>query len=316
MKTWLIGSGGMAQDYAKVLRGLDVEMTVIGRGEASASRFNAVTDVAVVQGGLEGYLKSGVRELPDNAIVAVGVEALAPTVTTLLNIGVNRILVEKPAGLYPEEILALNTQVDSCGAEVFVAYNRRFYSSVRAARKMIAADGGVQSFSFEFTEWGHEVETLTKAPGVKEQWLLGNSSHVIDLAFFLGGVPEEICAFQAGSLPWHPNAAVFCGAGRTTNGALFSYQANWGAPGRWSVEICTCNYRFIFRPMETLQIMRKGSVAIEPQPIEDAEIDKNFKPGLLLQTKEFIGNENSDALCVISDHAAMLPFYTKIAGYK
>lgn len=316
MKTWLIGSGGMAQDYAKVLLGLDVEMIVIGRGEASASRFKVETGVSVVQGGLEGYLKSGVREMPDNAIVAVGIEALAPTVTTLLNTGVKRILVEKPAGLYPEEILALNAKIDSIGAEVFVAYNRRFFSSVRAARKMIAADGGVQSFGFEFTEWGHEIETLSKAPGVKEQWVLGNSSHVIDLAFFLGGVPEELCSFQAGSLPWHPSAAVFSGAGRTSNGALFSYQANWGAPGRWGVEICTHNYRFIFRPMEVLQIMRKASVGIEPQLIEDAEIDKNFKPGLFLQTKAFLGYENSDTLCKISNHVAMLPFYKKIAGYK
>ncbi|HJW25207.1 MAG TPA: hypothetical protein VJ576_09940 [Rhodocyclaceae bacterium] len=315
MKTWLIGSGGMAQDYAKVLRELDVELTTIGRGEDSAARFEAAMGFAVQRGGLEGYLQNN-PELPDNAIVSVGVEALAPTVAILLDAGIRRILVEKPAGLYPKDILGVEEHARSVGADVFVAYNRRFYSAVREAKKMIAADGGVQSFNFEFTEWGHEIETLTKAPGVKEQWVLGNSSHVIDLAFYLGGVPEELCAFQAGSLSWHPNAAVFSGAGRTAAGALFSYQANWGAPGRWGVEICTSNYRLIFRPMEALQLMKKGSVAIETVNIEGADLDKRFKPGLFLQTESFLLGQDASGLCGISEHAQMLPIYTSIAGYK
>lgn len=312
----LIGSGGMAREYAIVLKEQKQQFVVVGRGAESALTFEKAIGVPVIQGGLDAALSYGNIRVPSSAIVSVGVESLFSTTARLLTAGVKRILVEKPAGLNAEEIRALDALARTSGAAVFVAYNRRFYSSVRAARKMIAADGGVQSFSFEFTEWGHEIETLTKAPGVKGQWVLANSSHVIDLAFFLGGVPEELCAFRAGSLPWHPSAAVFSGAGRTTSGALFSYQANWGAPGRWGVEICTCNYRFIFRPMEALQIMRKASIVIEPQPIEDAEIDKNFKPGFFLQTKAFLGYENSDALCLISDHATMLPFYTKIAGYK
>lgn len=315
MKTWLIGSGGMAQDYAKVLRELGVELTTIGRGEDSAARFEAATGFTVQRGGLERYLQNN-PELPDNAIVSVGVEALAPTVAMLLDAGIRRILVEKPAGLYPKDILGVEEHARSVGADVFVAYNRRFYSAVREAKKMIAADGGVQSFNFEFTEWGHEIETLTKAPGVKEQWVLGNSSHVIDLAFYLGGAPEELCAFQAGSLSWHPNAAVFSGAGRTAAGALFSYQANWGAPGRWGVEICTSNYRLIFRPMEALQLMKKGSVAIETVNVEGADLDKRFKPGLFLQTESFLLGQDVIGLCGISEHAQMLPIYTSIAGYK
>lgn len=306
----------MAQEYAKVLRELSVDLTVIGRGADSARRFKAATGFSVVEGGLESfYRKDNFRNLPDNAIVAVGVEQLSTVVSSLLNCGLKKILVEKPGGLYASQIYDINSQAESCGAEVFVAYNRRFFSSVRESRKIIAADGGIQSFHFEFTEWGHEIEGLSKEPGVKENWVLANSSHVIDLAFYLGGAPKEFCSYKAGGLPWHPSAAKFSGAGLTSGGALFSYQANWQAPGRWGIELCTNKHRLILRPMEQLQIMRKGSITIEPCILGNSDVDQKFKPGLFFQTQHFLSSDNSSELCDISGHIKMLPVYEKIAGY-
>jgi len=314
-KIWLVGCGKMAQDYAKVLNQLEVPFTTIGRGDASASRFENVTGLEVVRGGIDACLHRKL-DLPSSAIISVGIENLAHCASILINSGVRRILVEKPGGLNSKEINTLHDLACSKGAEVFVAYNRRFYSSVLGARKLIDEDGGVQSFNFDFTEWGHEIETLEKSPGVKEHWVFGNSSHVIDLAFFLGGEPLEFNAFREGSLTWHPSSSVFCGAGRTISGKLFSYNANWDAPGRWGAEFCSKNYRLIFRPMESLQIMRKGSVSIKTFNVEGQDLDNEFKPGLFLQTKAFLDdNENAD-LCRLSDHVKMLPVYSEIAGYS
>ena len=38
-KIWLIGAGGIAEEYAKVLKALGKDFIVIGRGEKSASVF-------------------------------------------------------------------------------------------------------------------------------------------------------------------------------------------------------------------------------------------------------------------------------------
>lgn len=309
---WLVGAGGMALDYLKVLRALDCQITVIGRGEESARRFEAQGGHPVVSGGLEAFLASR-PVVPDVAIVAVGVEALAPTAARLLQAGVRRILLEKPGALNRTEIEALEADASARGAEVVIAYNRRFYAATLAAQRMIEEDGGVQSLNFEFTEWGHVIEGLTKAPGVKEAWLLGNSTHVIDLALYLGGEPVEMQAYTAGALSWHPNSAVFAGAGRTVDGALFSYQANWGAPGRWGVELVTSQRRLIFRPMETLQVMRRGSVAIEPAPIDDA-LDKAFKPGLHEQTRRFLEGR-TQGMCSLANQVRHWPLYERIAAY-
>lgn len=309
---WLVGSGGMAVDYFKVLHALDCQIIVIGRGEESARKFEAQCNHPVVIGGLANFLAKN-PPVPDAAIVAVGVEALASTAITLLQAGVRRILLEKPGALSRAEIEALQAEARECNAEVIIAYNRRFFASALAAQQMIKEDGGVQSFSFEFTEWGHVIEGLTKAPGVKEAWLLGNSTHVIDLAFYLGGEPSELNVFTAGALSWHSSAAVFSGAGRTNCGALFSYQANWGAPGRWGVEILTSERRLIFRPMETLQVMKRGSVSIEPVAV-DISLDQAFKPGLYEQTHRFLAG-GFEGMCSLTDQVKQWPLYEQIAGY-
>jgi predicted dehydrogenase len=309
---WLVGSGGMAVDYAKVLKALDVSALVIGRGNASAQSFTDRTGLPVHAGGLEAFL-AGEPELPRAAIVSVGVEALAPTTRLLLDYGVRRILVEKPGALHRHEIEALAAVAADRSAEVIIAYNRRMYAATLHAQRLIAEDGGVQSLHFEFTEWGHVIAGLQKADGVKAAWLLGNSTHVIDLAFYLGGAPIEMHCYTSGSLDWHPRSAVFAGAGRTDRGALFSYQANWSAPGRWGVEVLTANHRLVFRPMEDLQIIRKGSVAVESVSLDD-QLDKAFKPGLYEQVDRFLRGR-FEGLCTLDDQLAHWPIYTRIAGY-
>jgi predicted dehydrogenase len=308
----LVGAGIMAQDYAKVLSSQNYTFTVIGRSLASAAIFKEQTGVDVITGGLKEYLK-GKSALPDIAIVAVGVEQLAVTTTMLLERGVKRILVEKPAGIDTEEIALIARFAKKQTAQVFVAYNRRFYAATIKAREIIAADGGVTSFNFEFTEWSHVIEPLEADPVVKNNWFLANSTHVVDLAFFLGGEPCEISSYTAGGLSWHPSAAVFAGAGITGMGALFSYQANWAAPGRWGVEMLTNRHRLIFRPMEQLHIQEIGSVAISKVEIYD-ELDQQFKPGLYRQVDSFLSSPVSEDLLSIDDHLTRTEqIYTKIA---
>jgi predicted dehydrogenase len=312
-KIWLVGSGAMAQDYIKVLNALDSDFTVIGRGIESARKCEIATGCTVVTGGVDEFLSTK-PEPCTHAIVSVGVEALMSTTRQLLDYGIRNILVEKPAGLSADELGEIANQCKTNNANVFVAYNRRYYASVLHAQKIIAEDGGVTSFNFEFTEWAHVIAKLQKAEGVLAHWFLANSTHVADLAFYLGGKPKEFCAFTAGSLDWHAAASIFSGAGISESGALFGYQANWESAGRWSVEILTRNHRLILRPMEKLQIQKRGSIVIDFVDC-DFELDEKFKPGLYLQAKNFLSGTN-DGLCSIHYQFEMMEVYCKIAGYK
>lgn len=311
MSLWLIGAGTMAQDYAKVLQGLGQDFEIIGRNVASAEKFESVTGHPVRQGGLSSALAA--LGAPEQAIVAVGVEHLADITTELIKAGTRRILLEKPGGLGTMQIRALQQTTASHDADVLIAYNRRFYASTALAKKLIAEDGGATSCTFEFTEWSHVIAPLTKGPGVKEAWFLANSTHVVDLAFHLCGFPKDWQAWHGGALSWHPSAARFCGSGITEQDVFFSYQADWEAPGRWGVEVLTRKRRFIFRPMEQLQVVLLGSVKVDSVELDD-RLDKEFKPGLFMQTKAFLDNDDS-LFCTVEEQLQHCGIYDEMAGY-
>lgn len=308
----LVGAGPMAIEYAKVFKSQGITPVVVGRGGASAEKFTAETGLPVSAGGLDAWLADASRPLPERAVVAVGEKWVGATAKSLLARGVRQLLVEKPGGFDAADIRSVHETATSQQAAVHVGYNRRFYASVEAAKRIIADDGGVTSFNFEFTEWGHVIAAVEKEEGVKEQWFLSNSTHVIDLAFHLGGMPQELSAYAQGGLAWHPTASVFAGAGKSVQGALFSYQANWEAPGRWGVEVLTRKHRLIFRPLEKLQIQKIGSVAVEAVDIDDT-LDKDFKPGLYKQVQAFLAG-GSDQLPTIAEQVTMLDWYLRIRG--
>jgi predicted dehydrogenase len=305
----LVGAGPMAIEYAKVLQAMNIRFVVVGRSEKSATKFFELTGIKVFQGGLGQYIKTNVK-LPPQAIVCVTENNLGEVTRELLRKGVKSVLVEKPGGLTSDDIQQTAVMAKNARAEVFVAYNRRFYASVKKAREIIEADGGVLSFHFDFTEWSHVIAGLEKAPGVKEEWFLANSTHVIDLAFYLGGKPTEISCFALGGVDWHPSASIYSGAGKTNKGALFSYHANWEAPGRWSLEIMTRNHRLIFKPIEKLHIQKTGSVVIEECSLND-DMDTSFKPGLYRQVSSFL--EKKESLITVSDQIELLKHYSAIS---
>lgn len=308
----LIGAGPMAVEYAKVLLAMHITPLVIGRGEGSAVNFKNSLGLRVYTGGLESWLKLN-SPMPPAAIVAVSESQLGKCTISLLQKKIKKILVEKPGAFNHSEIQYVAEEAASCTAKVLVAYNRRFYSSVKKLKEIIAEDGGVSSFTFDFTEWSHIVEKVKKDAGVKEQWFLHNSTHVIDLAFYLGGKPKEISSYSSGGLSWHPSASVFSGSGVTEGGCIFSYHANWEAPGRWGVEIFTKKRRIVLRPLEKLQVQEIGSTVINPLGIDD-KLDTEFKPGVYRQVEAFLNNDYAD-FCDIKEQADNLKFYKKIGYY-
>lgn len=312
-KIWLVGTGNIAIEYAKVLHDIGVEYIAIGRGKKSVDKFIYNTQHDAIEGGIENFLKLN-PEIPSHAIITVNVENLSSTAVTLLQYGIKNILLEKPGVCDPSEIYELVQLTQQKNANVLLAYNRRFYASTLKAQEIIKEDGGVTSFVFEFTEWSHKISQMFDGSKRFQYWFLGNSTHVVDLAFYLGGKPVELCTFTSGNLDWHPKGAVFSGAGKSDQGALFSYHANWESPGRWFVEICTLKHRLYFKPMETLQIQEIGSITVKPVDIQDT-LDIKYKPGLFLQTKNFIESKY-DHFCTIFDQKENIDkTYIKISGY-
>ncbi len=301
-KVVVVGTGPMAVDHTLVLKKLGALITVVGRGEESALIFEQRTGIKPILGGFERYLDEVDLQSDTNIVIAVGTEMLMPLLLKLADRPFKAILIEKPGAISIAELLDNSEELTKIQDRVFLAYNRRFYSSVIESQKMIEEDGGLKSVHFEFTEWAHKVAPLNKATGVKENWFFANSTHVIDTAFYLAGKPASLSAYsKKGSIEWH-EFTNFVGAGVTENDILFSYLSNWESAGRWGIELLTNNRRIYLKPLEKLYIQRKGSVELLEHQLPD-NLDKSYKPGLMLQMKAFI--QGDERLLTLRNHVSL-----------
>ena len=284
----IFGLGPIGLEYTKILLSMGFTVIPVGRSLASCEAFEKETSIQATTWSMFDFNNT---DASSTAVVAVGEAQLGTVTEKLILSGYKNILVEKPGGSSYEDIERLAALAAEKKCNVRVAYNRRFYASVLKGMDIINSDGGVRSFHFDFSEWSHKIEPLNKEDGVKERWFIHNSSHVVDLAFYLCGWPQELASLSAKPMSWH-SAGLFVGMGRAQSGALFSYNADWVGPGRWSVEIVTAKHRLIYKPLEKLQIQELGSVAINLVETDDS-LDTQFKPGFYKQIEAFLSADSS-----------------------
>lgn len=309
----LVGTGYMAREYAKILSILNTPFVVVGRGEKNAMEFEGLfPGISVYRNGINNFNQFASIS---KVIIATSVDSLFYCAMYAINNGIKKILIEKPGGVNSNEIELLKNASVENGASVYLGYNRRFYQSIIRTKELIINDGGVTSFNFEFTEWSNVIESLEVSKIVKENWLLANSSHVLDTAFYLGGRPDEFTSYITSSTSWHPSGAIFSGSGKAKNGALFSYKANWNSAGRWGIEILTKKRKIILSPLEKIKTQLINSLEVLDFST-NYKIDEDFKPGVYLQLENFL-NENYCEMCdIVEQYYSTVNIYNKIAGYQ
>lgn len=310
MRVLVVGAGGMAEAYHKVLSAMGAKFDIVCRSENSADNFFRQTGYRPTPGGLTQYLETVV---PESAIIATGVENLYESAKTLLEKGVRHLLIEKPGALYVEQLHELHALSELNDSSVYIAYNRRFYASVSKLLALVKDDGGVKTISFDFTEWSDRIEPLSKGDGVKERWVLSNSTHVIDLAFFIAGKPAKLAAYVDGSLSWHRSGSRFVGSGVTERNVLYSYRSDWDSQGRWGVTVYSESYSYSLCPLEGLSRIPRNSVVPEQVEVED-NLDLDFKPGLYKQVQGFL-TRTTEGMCSLEEHIELFKTYEQIAGY-
>ena len=192
----LIGTGPMGIEYTKVLQGQGVNFQVIGRGATSADNFFNATGKKPIIGGLQNFLENVESSNNTFAILATGTEVLIDCLKMLIRKSITNILIEKPAAVSIDELNSIKELFLPFSDSILVAYNRRFYASVLETEYILEKDGGLQAMNFEFTEWTHKIDPSKKVPEVLNNWFFANSTHVVDLAFFIAGKPLNWSAYS------------------------------------------------------------------------------------------------------------------------
>ncbi|MBP3505386.1 MAG: Gfo/Idh/MocA family oxidoreductase [Lachnospiraceae bacterium] len=313
-KVLLVGPGYMGREYCRVLLTQGYTPVVIGRGLESANRFTEETGVPVEWLDLSFALKQ-IDEIPEHAIVASTEESQADNTVSLIKAGVKNVLLEKPGGMFISDLEKVSKTASEYKANVYIAYNRRFYASTDKALQIIEEDGGVRDAVFEITEWGNIIGDSIKnrSEDIKEAILTNNSSHVIDLFMFFCGEPIDYKCYVKSDplLTWHKTGCIYVGSGITNKDILFSYHADWNAPGRWGLELLTLKHRIVFRPMEQLKIQNINSIEINNVEIDDT-LDKKFKPGLYKQVESFLNDLDDKKKITVHEQIEHMKFFAEM----
>lgn len=276
----VVGYGAMGRQYVRALQALGVSrLRVCSRSAGRLAPLGAIAGIETVAGGVERLAcRPQAGEL---AVVATPIQLTVAAADRLAALGFRRLLLEKPVALSAADIEQLAERLEGHDAEAYCAYNRVAYPSAHEVRARAEGEGGVTSCRYAFTEmikpdWPQRFSHEELA-----RWGISNSIHVISMAHGLIGWPASWSGHRAGSLAWHPTGSVFVGSGVSGKGLPFAYHADWGSPGRWSVEVATAHSVYRLCPLERL--FRKGPATGEWEELPVDAAVPEAKAGLVEQ---------------------------------
>lgn len=214
-------------------------------------------------------------------IIALPIASLAGGAKHLASLGYRKLLIEKPVSLWSSEIEASLRSFEQQNVEAYCGYNRAAYPSLCEGLARAAEVGGITSCTYTFTEFIHKLDPSRYTRDEMTRWGIANSLHVMSMAHGFIGLPASWKAYRRGALSWHPSGAVFTGSGISQKDIPFSYHADWGSSGRWSVEIHTPGPSYRFCPLEKL--LRRTTATSDWEDVPLATVAPDVKTGFLEQ---------------------------------
>lgn len=310
----IIGYGNMGKQYVKALQALGVKrITVCSRSPGPLEELVGVAGVETLSGGFD-FLESQ-AEHGELGIVATPVPSLIPATTKLNELGFKKILIEKPVSLWSEEIQDLADCLEGNDVAGFCAFNRVTYPSLQEIKARCQQEGGITSATYALTEmikddWGEKFDAVELS-----RWGIANSMHVMSLAHGLIGLPTKWNSHISGGLSWHPAGSVFVGSGMSRKGIPFSYHADWGSTGRWSVEVHTAVSSYRMCPLE--QVSRRTIALGEWEDVPLTVFAPDVKPGFTEQVAAMLNDKIRLMIPLISirETADLTRFAEDVFGY-
>lgn len=306
----MIGAGYMAREHLRAFEGLPgVRLAGIAsrtheRAEQLGKEFSipAYPSIQALYEATQADLV--VVTVPELSMAAVASQCFAHQWSVLL---------EKPAGYNLADATSIRNAAR--GRSVYVAFNRRAYSSTREALKALE---NVDAPRFIKVVDQQDQEAAMRDHGqpklVAENYMFANSIHVIDYFRVFGrGKITDVTPVIA----WNPKRpGVVVAKVNFDSGDVGLYEGIWNGPGPWSLTITTPHKRLELRPLEqgSLQL-RETRMQI---PLEISQDDTVFKPGLRWQaiqaTAAVRGQMHS--LATIDDSWESMKLVADIFGMK
>jgi len=193
-------------------------------------------------------------------------------------------LVEKPMGYNLEDAMDITGEAKKTNSKVFVALNRRHYSSTKNVLNELRISDQIRLIHVMDQQDPHSARLAGRPEKVVKNWMYANSIHLIDYFKVLGR--GDITSVDR-LVKWTPDTPRFVIAKISfSSGDIGIYEAIWNGPGPWAVTVTTQEKRWELRPLENAAFQVYGSRQL--QPIELDMVDSKFKPGFYSQAEELI----------------------------
>lgn len=281
----------------------DIKVAFVGAGYMTTEHmkaFASLPDVAIAGIFSRSPDRAVALAAPHGAIVATSVDDLyARTQADLVVVSVPelamaeiagqcfahpwQVLLEKPAGYNLPDAQRIRDAAHAAGATVHVAFNRRAYSSTRAALGQLSDADGKRFIKVldQQDQVAARIHHGQPEP-VAQNYMFANSIHVIDYFRVFGrgsiiGVTPVVA--------WTPEApGLVIAKIEFSSGDIGVYEGIWDGPGPWAVSISTPAKRIEMRPLEQGTVQLRDTRA--QVPLELSEDDRTYKPGLRYQAEQ------------------------------
>ncbi len=278
----IIGAGYMAREHIRAFQDMsNVKIAGItsrtrARSEALATEFNIPVVCSSVD---ELYTRTSA-----NLVVVTVPELAANSVIRTCLEYPWTILVEKPAGYNLADAEDIEVAARAKNSRVYVALNRRFYSSTRKVLTDLKEMGGTRFIHVQDQEDQGRALQAGQPQVVVENWMYANSIHVIDYFTLFGrGQVTSVTPVVA----WNPDAPwIVIAKIQFASGDIGLYEGIWDGPGPWSVSVNIPERRWEMRPLEQAVYQLSGQRKLEP--VELHSWDQQFKPGLRLMAEQAV----------------------------
>ena len=279
----MIGSGKAAKYHLRVLGNIEnVDVCCI------VNRGSNKPESLMKSYGIKKYYNSLDLAISDSnfeaAIVCVSPSSTFSVSKTLMNRGIC-CLIEKPLGLNIKEAEKLNKYSNQSKLVNVVGYNRRFFSSVLTANKIINEFGLPYSIHIDCFEDIISLFNKYESSDIKKRFIT-NTTHGIDMLTLFGGEHVDVTGPRFSKF-YNDIKSDFINIISFKSGQTGTLLSHWRSPSHWSLSLFGDDYRInIDLSNNDIEFYYRGF----KQSVETFSniYDKLFKAGVYLQDYYFL----------------------------
>lgn len=311
-KVAFVGAGYMASEHMKAFSGIEgVELVGIfsrtrERSEHLAANYSGVR---VFDSIAEMYQQT-TADLVVVTVTELSMNAIASECFTYPW----KVLLEKPAGYYLPDAAAILEAARLNNSCVYVALNRRSYSSTSNALDRLEKNFSPRFIKVQDQQDRDAALNIYKAPPlVAENYMYANSIHMIDYFRVFGrGEITKVTPI----VPWNPkDPGIVIAHIEFSSGDIGLYEGIWNGPGPWAVTVNTPQERLEMRPLEKLAVQIRGERRLVP--VESDAVDDEYKPGLRKQALAAVAAVKGQptTLTTLEDSLGSMKLVAQIFGH-